>query len=268
MNPHEVEPCRVLWIDLDNGAKKTHERFRAVAAAHGINHAVPVSIYSFPALDLADKDSVVALRDAIVTEGARLVVIDTFINATTVQNENDNAQLRGPMFALRTLCEQTGAAIIAIHHPSKNTQAGTSHDDLRGGGAIAGAADLTLRVARETPDAEEVTVTATKTRGAGVAPLSALWSFERNEVGTMTVARFNGKRHETPAQKADAALEESVLHELTPGNTGPASHKELKAVVLACRNDRLVRVLRNLVETHRVRFQTIKGRGKVYELPS
>jgi hypothetical protein len=90
-----TKQCGVMWCDLDNGARKTHTRFRALALAHNITTGVPITFYSFPPLDLSETSPVVALRDAILTEGARLVVIDTLINATTIQNENDNAQLRG-----------------------------------------------------------------------------------------------------------------------------------------------------------------------------
>lgn len=269
MKPKHVDPCPVVWFDLDNGAKRTHTRFRALAAAHGIDHPIPLSVYSFPpGFDLADTKSVTILRDTILAEGARLVVVDTFINATSIDNENDNAKLRAPLFALRTLCEQTGATIIALHHPSKNVQPGAHHDDLRGGGAIAGAADLTVRVVREDPTTGDVTITATKTRGAEVLPFSAAWSYERDPAGNLISGRFTGKRHETPQQKADAELDVAVLAELAPEQTGPASQKELRAAI-GCKNARLTKSLRRLEQSNRVTFTTEKGRGgrgKVYAL--
>lgn len=262
-----VESCPVVWCDLDNGKKKTHKRLRALAAAHGVGDA-PVTVFSFPPLDLADPESVAILRDAILTEGAGLVVIDTLINATSVENENDNAQMRGPMFALRKLCEETGAAIILIHHPSKSVLPASGHNDLRGAGVVAGAVDLLLRVSREE---HVVTVTATKTRGAEVPAFSAEWEYHQNISGDLTAAQFLGKRHETPAQKADAELEAAVLRELDPEETSlkklPATREEIRKAVKG-KTERVIAILPRLVTEGKVRAVTDPGkRGKRYEKP-
>jgi hypothetical protein len=211
-----VSAAPVVWVNLDNSAPVTHRRFAALARGHGITDA-PISIYNFPDLDLTFPASVAALRDVILAEGAGLVVVDTFINAANIRNENDNAELRVPMFALRQLIELTGATVILIHHPNKMSAANDSHDDLRGGSAIVGAVDAALRVVRADPKNDTITITATKCRNAPVAPLAALWTFERNAGGELAAGAFYGVPYESEAERANDELQARILAALAEG---------------------------------------------------
>jgi hypothetical protein len=254
-----VQARPVLWVNLDNGAAINHRRFAALARARNIADA-PIAVYNFPALDLTLPGSVIEFRDAILAEGAGLVVVDTFINAANVRNENDNAELRVPMFALRQLVEQTGATIVLIHHPNKASAASDSHDDLRGGSAIIGAVDTALRVVRPDAKQDSITITATKCRNAPVKPLAALWTYERDSLDTLTAGAFFGAEFESAADKAADELQARILAALTDG---PMNTTQLVGAVRADKS----RVLAALKELGRkVNIDTGARGAKIYSL--
>jgi hypothetical protein len=258
--PIMAERRPVVWFDLDNGRKRTHRRVHPLATGHGIAEAT-IAFYSFPPLDLSSPESAVALRDIIVREGAGLAVVDTFINATSIENENDNAQLRGPLFALRQIAEQTGCTIIALHHPNKSTEPGKSHNDIRGGGAIAGAVDLALRVVRLDPSADQLTIAATKVRGAPVMALSALWAYERDANGDLVSGTFYRAELEDPAADALEELKAKAYAEL---KLRPLNVTKLRAE-LGCGKPALLTALEQLHAEKRVRFDIRAKGAKVYE---
>lgn len=262
-HPRQVTACPVLWFDLDNGSRRTRTRFRALAAARGITVNVPLQFYCMPdQFDLANESCITLIRDTILQYGARLVVIDTLINATSVESENDNAQLRGPLFALRQLCEQTGATILVIHHSSKNARSGVSLDSLRGGSAIGAAADTVLHIDRRNPQDGEVTVTSQKDRGSSMAPFTACWDCVQDDRGVLISGRFFGSCHVAPTANRGEILRERILERLAEGPTNRTSLREL----LNCNNERLGAALTALVSGGAVSVTPGPHKSNNYEL--
>ena len=56
-----------MWIDFDNGARRTHERFDALGHAYKLPADVPIVYYSMPSagLDAGDTAAMVTLADRI-----------------------------------------------------------------------------------------------------------------------------------------------------------------------------------------------------------
>jgi hypothetical protein len=216
--PRAVSQTAVLWIDVDNGLAVSHRRFAALAKSRSLSTG-SITLHCFPPLDLCDPYAVQEFRDIILEENAGLVVVDTLLNATTVTSENDSAQMRGPMFALRRLVDQTGASIAVLHHPNK----GGSKDgngDIRGSGAIAGAVDSTFRVVRPDIKSGEITIAPTKTRNSPVQPFAALWEYSHDQQGELESGRFFGRDCEPQTTPGQQDLRKKIRDAIANGPLG------------------------------------------------
>jgi hypothetical protein len=112
------------------------------------------------------------------------------------------------MSEFRQLAEETGAAVVLIHHQRKST--GTSSragDSLRGHSSIEAALDLALLIEREEL-ADTVSIRATKVRGADVLPFSAVFTYENRPNGELHTARFFGIAADD--NSSDAAIEREI----------------------------------------------------------
>lgn len=184
-----VQQCPVLWVDMDNGTRRTDERVDAVAKAHNLPEDAPFYYVSMPLPPLIghDLESMLLLRDCIRDLGARFVVIDNLGMATGDVEEN-NSQMALIMGNFRIVAERTGAALVVIHHQRKGgAQGGRAGDALRGHSSIEAALDLALLIVRE-PNQPQVSVLSTKTRGVDVPPFSGRFLFE-HVPGTNDLAR-------------------------------------------------------------------------------
>jgi len=207
-----THPGAVMWLDFDNGQRRTHERFAALARARNLPDSIPLYYYSMPQPILAagETESIRALAARIVDRDVRLVVIDNLLAISGGVDEN-SADMQTPMSALRWLAE-TGTAIIVIHHQRKtngfNTRAG---ETLRGHGSIEAALDVSLLLTR---DAETVTATATKTRGPSIQPFCAKFTFENDAAHELNTARFWPVDVEAEAAAEENQTEQDIIAEL------------------------------------------------------
>lgn len=181
--------CPVMWLDFDNGERRTHERFAALARARKLDDAAPITYYSMPRPRLAagDTESIRTLTARIVDRNAGLVIIDNLGKVAGDADEN-SADMQAPMDGLRYIAE-CGAAVVVIHHQRKsnglaNIRAG---ETLRGHGSIEAALDLAMLVTR---DEETITVTPTKTRGQKIKEFVAKFEYQNDEQHELTSARF------------------------------------------------------------------------------
>src|SRR5512143_1312310 len=69
-----VIQCPVLWADFDNGTRRTHERFEALARARSLPDSIPLYYYSMPQpwLDASDADALAEFSDRMTARGAPL----------------------------------------------------------------------------------------------------------------------------------------------------------------------------------------------------
>lgn len=185
----------VLWCDFDNGQRRTHERFNALAVGHGLKPSAPLHYVSMPEphLDVGDTASAALMAERIVRLNAQLVVIDNLGVIIGSADEN-SAAMQGPMQGLRWLVEATGTAIVVLHHQRKSSSApgvanGRDGDSLRGHGSIEAKLDYAVVVKRED---DTLTLAGTKVRGPGLSKLGATFAYENDEAHELTSARFFG----------------------------------------------------------------------------
>jgi hypothetical protein len=138
-----VRQGRVVYIAAEGGGGF---RNRLVAYAHhhqvelgevpfGIIHATP---------NLLAKDDVKDLQAVLkASEGADVIVIDTFAQVTAGANENAGEDMGLALRNARRLGEASGAVVILVHHSGKDASKGA-----RGWSGIRAASDAELEVVR------------------------------------------------------------------------------------------------------------------------
>lgn len=189
----DTRQCPTMWLDFDNGQRRTHDRIAALARARELPVDTPITYYSMPSpwLDGTNKGSIGALSLRIQNKGAKLVVIDNLGVVSGGADEN-SAEMVQVMSLFRQLAEETGAAIVLIHHQRKsNGTIGRAGDTLRGHSSIEAALDLALQIEREEL-ADTVSIKGTKVRGKDVLPFSAAFTYEDLPNGDIFKAKFFG----------------------------------------------------------------------------
>ena len=224
----------VLWLDFDNGARRTHERFAALAAAHKVSTSAPLHYVSMPepGFDAGDTESCAALAQRIVNLNAQLVIVDNL--GVIIGNADENsAERQRPMQGLRWLTEATGTAIVVLHHQRKTSNApgaggGRTGDGLRGHGSIEAKLDYAVMVSRED---DNLTLTGTKVRGPGLSKLGATFDYTNDDSHELLAARFTGFDATAAASDEKAAkIEETIKDTLraTPYLNGNQLYDKVK----------------------------------------
>lgn len=211
-----TNPGAVMWLDFDNGQRRTHERFAALARARNLPDSTPLYYVSMasPILATGDAESIRSLAARVIDRDVRLVIIDNLLAVSGGMDEN-SADMQMPMAGLRWLAE-TGAAVIVIHHQRK-TQSGKARtgETLRGHGSIEAALDSAILITR---DDQTVIVTATKVRGVSIKPFSAKFTFDNDAQHELKTARFwpidLKAEAAADAEEEENELEENIISEL------------------------------------------------------
>lgn len=256
-SPRQTTLLPALWLDFDNGAKRMHRRLAALAREHYLDpDSLPFHYVCLPTpwLDGTDWGSMNALARFINAGSYGFVVVDNLGCISGGADENDAGEMATIFSHFRRVVEDTGAAVIVIHHERKAT-GGRPGDALRGSTAIGAALDLGLRVDRE-PGSDLATMYSTKTRGADVLPFGALWTYTQKP-GSLDLegARFYGMPVDDTT--SDHAIREAVLDIVTtmPGINSGDLQSELQQHLDAGR-DRIRRVIRQLAAEGKLRTET------------
>jgi hypothetical protein len=225
-----VKQSPTFWLDMDNGTRRTDERFDALAKARKLPIDAPLYYLSMPnppfALD--DLDSLLLLIDEINTMQAKFVVIDN-LGLSTGEVEENSAGMARIMGFLRILTERTDAAVVVIHHQRKGG-AGQSRagDALRGHSSIEASLDLALHIVRE-PDSREITIQSTKTRGVDVPMAKASFCFDhRSGTNDLELAWFDGIQQ----QRGGNMIRNEIMNVVT--GEGPITKGRLVDRVREC----------------------------------
>jgi hypothetical protein len=136
----------------------------------------------------------------IVTNGARLVILDT-LRACNTGDENDSGAMEKVMRALKDVRKATGATVVVLHH---DNAAGSR---LRGSTAIEGAADTIFRLSKSR---KGKTISCTVRKARAVQPESFRFSINTLEVpalGTVKEVRFEGTIEAHEVEEADSENE-------------------------------------------------------------
>jgi hypothetical protein len=159
----------VLWIDFDNGARRTDIRIGAMLRAHQLDAETPMHYVSMPTphLDASNDAQINALADLVTLKGYRLIIVDN-LGLVTGNTEENSAEMANVMGRLRRLSEQTGAAVILIHHQRKSSGGMEANgvrkgETLRGHSSIEASLDLALLVERKEGE-DSIAIIPTKVR--------------------------------------------------------------------------------------------------------
>lgn len=169
----------VIWIDMDNGQRRTDERVDAMSKSMHLPDDAPFYYLSMPTPSLVatDIESMGLLHDEIDRFAARMVVIDNLGLVTGTVEEN-SAEMGQVMKNFRWLAEETGTAFLILHHQRKGGANGSrAGDALRGHSSIEAAIDLALHAVREA-NTNQVSLRSTKTRGVDVPNAVMEFSYE------------------------------------------------------------------------------------------
>jgi RecA-family ATPase len=118
---HTTRPARILWLDYDNGEFETQIRIRAALAARnglGQGHFYYLS-EATPWLALDNASHVRRVIGLAQEVQADVIVIDALGMVLGAVDENA-PEVAGVIARLKEIRAATGAALIAIHHPSKS----------------------------------------------------------------------------------------------------------------------------------------------------
>lgn len=217
-NGIEVMTCQTMWLDFDMGTSSTHERIEALARGKNLPEDTPFYYYSMPQpwLDGSKPESSGMLTLRAQNLGIKVIIIDNLGNVSGGVDENSGAMIQ-VMSNFRQLSEETGAAVILIHHQRKgNGITGRAGDSLRGHSSIEAAIDLALQVDR---DEDILTIKSTKTRGVDVMPFSAAFTYQHKENGDLETAKFYGLEIE------DNNSNTAIMREITTTLTGKTMNK-------------------------------------------
>lgn len=209
----------VLWIDLDNGNRRTDERMDALARSRGLPTDTPFTYVSMPTPwpDASKRDMVMELSKLIKYLGAKLVIIDN-LGLITGDVEENSAGMAQVMGHLRWLCEECNCAVIVVHHQRKSNGNGDSNtrkgETLRGHSSIEAAIDLGLIVERKENE-DSIAVIPTKVRGYKIVDIIGAHFTYSHKEGTYDLesARFFSVATES-AQDREARLIKNKIREV------------------------------------------------------
>jgi hypothetical protein len=161
-----------------------------------------------PWLDASSKASIGDLSLRMQDRGVKLAVVDN-LGVVSGDADENSGDMVAVMSEFRQLAEETGAAVVLIHHQRKsNGSIGRAGDTLRGHSSIEAALDLALLIEREELS-DTVSIKATKVRGEDVLPFSAAFTFQQRPDGELEAAQFYGIAADDT--RSGAAIEREIM---------------------------------------------------------
>jgi len=243
----ETKKVPVRWIDFDNGHNLTTERIEATCRARGIdvNSDIDLKYVALPRpqLQCDDASNVLSLIDALVLQGAKLIILDNLgtISGATEENSSDMQKV---MANLRLMAERTGAAVVVIHHQRKGGTGAKVRigETLRGHSSIEASLDTAFLVHRVGDDPEngnEVELLCSKSRRLYPETREATFSFiHRSNTKDLYACHFTGHRKVSlyskmnkvmqAALKAEPGMNQTALIKLLHEECGTARTKTEK----------------------------------------
>lgn len=207
-----------LWVDFDNGARRTDVRFGALLRAHDLNEETPCHYVSMPTphLDASKQVHIDALAALVQQGGYRLVVVDN-LGLITGDTEENSADMANVMGHLRRLSEETQAAIVLIHHQRKSAAGGDNGirrgESLRGHSSIEASLDLSLQILRKDNGDDSISIVPVKVRDfVPYELIGARFTYEHMlDSRELLKARFFSAATESREQAAVSQLRATIL---------------------------------------------------------
>ena len=266
----------VLWIDYDNGKRRTDDRFGAVGKAHDLPITANLYYMSMdqPTLAVTNLEHVRDLAEMIKELGAKFIVMDNLglISGDADENTDDMAAVMGN---LRWLCEETQSVVIVIHHQRKGSPGEKIGDMLRGHSSINSAIDLGLCVNREEGE-DKVTLSPTKVRGAVISrTVTAEFTYQHKQGSRdLDVARFWGVETVSKSEKATGKVEAAILIVLRRAGKPimQADLVEATSAYIAANNmkkagrDKIIGIIDEMVAANRLIEESGGKNAKLYHI--
>jgi hypothetical protein len=223
LEPLRTERGAVLWVDFDNGRRRTHDRMSAIGHGHGLPVDAPLLYTSMPTpwINASKRLQLAHLTRLIERNRITAVVFDN-LGLIIGDAEENSADMAPVMGNLRWLADTTGAAITLIHHQRKS---GSTDDGIRKGETIRGhssieaSLDFALHIERKPGD--QILLTPVKTRDAVIfEQAGALFTYQHKPDSTiMDAARFWGYSVDSAASRELAQIKATIkdVVQSTPG---------------------------------------------------
>jgi len=266
--PIKTKKGAALWLDFDNGQDEMMDRIEAISNTLELANDAPFYYYVMPDpwLNAADPLQIGQLIQRAQSLETKLIVIDNLGTISGGIDENSSQMIK-PMSNLRRLAEETGAAVVLIHHQRKGNgfKAGRAGDSLRGHSSIEAAINLALHVERE-PNSDTLNIKSTKTRGTDVYPFGAVFTYE-HKPGTKDLAKFRFFGLQGKDDSSAGAIEREILAVLKDGMLNQ-SHliDAVKNNGLEVGKDRILDMLNRLEVNNKIASTRGAHNAKVYTL--
>lgn len=155
----------VLLIDEESGERRLMRRLGEVLRGHNADGKTPIFSVSYGRFDLGSRYDPRLLEELIQVTGAKLVIIDALSDVAPNRDENATKDMKPILLALKSMAEDTNAAIVVIHHSNK--QGG-----YRGATTIKADVDIMIKVEKE-KHKEIISFTSEKIRDGAAVTFSA-----------------------------------------------------------------------------------------------
>jgi hypothetical protein len=139
-----TEHGAALIIDEENGGAVDRRRIGMTLRGWNAGAETPIYCASLPRLNFKLRPTCDLLQAFITANGVVFVAIDSWIDVLAVAgaNENDSSETQAIAMNLRDIAEDTGAAMLLLHHENR---AGS----YRGSSSLPGVVDTMLRLKRD-----------------------------------------------------------------------------------------------------------------------
>lgn len=174
----KTKPCRVLWLNTDNGQQTHENRLIAILFALGLSD-IPLFSITTTDFELKNPDHIKNLYWLADDLNTDVIVIDTLSGCLTGINENSAEEMTTPAANLRALAGM-GRTVIGVHHPPKADAEGS-----RGSSVLPNKVDRVFSVAREK---DLITLKPQKVRNAPSPTFTALASLSVDSVTEALIA--------------------------------------------------------------------------------
>jgi hypothetical protein len=216
-----VKQAPVLWLDFDNGKKRTNRRMAALGRGHELAGDASLHYISMakPWLNASDNAMVEEVAKYLKAGGYKLLIVDNLglVNGGIEENSSEMAQVMG---LLRWLSEDAECAVIVIHHQRKGAAGITDPnqrkgDTLRGHSTIEASLDMALLIERHGRE-DAILAIPTKTRDFHRFDFfGALWTFEHfPDDDRMKTGRFWARSVATGEEAVNMAIKAQIKLEL------------------------------------------------------
>ena len=208
---HPTLARSVLLVDEESGRRRISRRLGKVLRGHNADKDTLIHYETLAGFDLGNLEDLDILEKLIKYTMAGFVIIDALADVMLGRDENSVKDVQPIFHALRTMAENTQAAIVLIHHANR---AGS----YRGSSAINGAIDLMLEIESKA-DSCDVNFKSTKARDVEAFNFSGFAHFsedkfymtESEKSSVITLSRAQDLVIQYLAKAPGATLEEVGL---------------------------------------------------------